>query len=151
MPWMSHTVYLLFLHAYVYNIVFMHTIQIYWYACAHLYSPFGFRITTRLGSFIWLPWILTSRSWSLELEDSSCWGPSLLLWSGQISCSSSPILASPCWLAASPVTSWAPFCTVHICTSLCILAFAPIRWCNIIVIFITFGDNFVIVLICWNV
>ena len=48
--------------------------------------------------------------------DSSCWGPSLLLWSRQINCSSSPILAPPCWLAASPVISWAPFCTVHICT-----------------------------------
>ena len=29
---------------------------------------------TRLGSFIWLPWILMSRSWSLERVDSpSCW------------------------------------------------------------------------------
>jgi len=26
------------------------------------------------------------------------------------------------------------FCTVHSCTSFCMLAFAPIRWCNIIVI-----------------
>ena len=102
------------------------------------------------GEF-WLLWILMSRSWSLDRRGPSCWGPSLLLWSRQINCSSSPILAPPCWLAASPVISWAPFCTVHICTSLCILAFAPIRWCNITVIFITSGDNFVIVLICWNV
>ena len=29
---------------------------------------------TRLGSFIWLPWILMSRSWSMERVDSpSCW------------------------------------------------------------------------------
>ena len=67
------------------------------------------------GEF-WLLWILMSRSWSLDWRGSSCWGPSLLLWSWQTSCSSSPIFAPPCWLAASPVISWAPFCTVHICT-----------------------------------
>ena len=47
-----------------------------------------------LGEF-WLLWILMSRSWSLDRRRSSCWGPSLLLWSRQISCSSSPILAPP--------------------------------------------------------
>jgi len=78
-----------------------------------------------LGEF-WLLWILMSRSWSLDRRGPSCWGSSLLLWSRQISCSSSPILAPPWWLAASPAISWAPFCIVYICTSLCILAFAPI-------------------------
>ena len=58
--------------------------------------------------------------------DSSCWGPSLLPGSRQTSCSSSPILTPPGWLVTSPAILWAPFCTVHTCTSLCILTFAPI-------------------------
>ena len=33
----------------------------------------------------------------------------------------------------------------------CILAIAPYWWCNILVIFVTSGDNFVTVLMCWNV
>ena len=97
--------------------VFCTRYHCYIHTCAHPGSPPGFYFTTRLGSFIWLPWILMSRSWSLELEDPSCWGQRLLLWSCQISCSSSPILAPPGWLAISPAISWALFCTVHICTS----------------------------------
>jgi len=47
---------------------------IYRYTCTYLSTPSGICITTRLGSFIWLPWILMSRSWSLERVDSpSCW------------------------------------------------------------------------------
>ena len=103
------------------------------------------------GEFHWLPWILMSRSWSLELEDSSCWGTSLLLGSSQISCSSSPILAFPVGsrlLQLSREHPFVLFIDVHFFGT---LAFAPIKWCNIIVIFITSGDNFVIVLMCWNV
>ena len=49
-------------------------IRFYRYTCAYLCSPLGIRTTTRLGSSIWLPWILMSRSWSLERVDSpSCW------------------------------------------------------------------------------
>ena len=49
-------------------------IRLYRYTCTYLSTPSGFCITTRLGSFIWLPWILMSRSWSLERVDSpSCW------------------------------------------------------------------------------
>ena len=100
-------------------------IRIHWYTCAYPCSPPGFRITTRLGSSD------SSGSSCPGLGawtegDSFCWGPSLLLRSRQTSCSFSPILAPPSWLAASLAISWAPFCTVHICTSLCILAFAPI-------------------------
>ena len=44
----------------------VHTCYTCIHTCAHPCSPIGFCITTRLGSFIWLPWILMSRSWSLE-------------------------------------------------------------------------------------
>ena len=39
-----------------------------------------------------------------------------------------PVTSSlpPCWLAAPPAISWAPFCTAHTCIYLYILAFAPI-------------------------
>ena len=82
--------------------------------------------TSPFAGEYWLLWILMSRSQSLDWRGSSCWGPSLLLRNRQTSCSSSPIIAPPSWLATSPAISWAPFCTVHACTSLCILAFAPI-------------------------
>ena len=49
-------------------------IRFYRYTCTYLSTPSGFCITTRLGSSIWLPWILMSRSWSLERVDSpNCW------------------------------------------------------------------------------
>ena len=52
----------------------MTMIRFYRYTCAYLCSPLGICITTRLGSSIWLPWILMSRFWSLERVDSpSCW------------------------------------------------------------------------------
>ena len=51
-----------------------HLFYIYLLLHAYLCSPLGIRITTRLGSSIWLPWILMSRLWSLERVDSpSCW------------------------------------------------------------------------------
>ena len=105
----------------------VHTCYTCIHTCAHPASPLGFYFTTRLGSFIWLPWILMSRSWSLKLGDSpacwsemhsgsvdhqqTVWGPILL----------GPLLGSrlfPLWLVSA-------FYTVHYCISLCILAFAP--------------------------
>jgi len=53
---------------------YMLMIRFYRYTWAYLCTPSGFCLTTRLGSFIWLPWILMSRSWSLERVDSpNCW------------------------------------------------------------------------------
>jgi len=49
----------------------------------------------------------------------------LTLQSRQTSCSSSPFLAPAGWLAAFPVNSWAPFCTIHTCISPYTLALAP--------------------------
>ena len=43
---------------------------VYRFTYAYPCSPLGFCFTTRLGSFIWLPWILMSRSWSLELASA---------------------------------------------------------------------------------
>ena len=52
----------------------VHTRHAWMHTCARSCSPLGFCFTTRLGSIIWLPWILMSRSWSLGRVDSpSCW------------------------------------------------------------------------------
>ena len=56
-------------------------IRFYRYTCTYLSTPSGFCITTRLGSFIWLPWILMSRSWSLERMDSPSCGSEWRSWS----------------------------------------------------------------------
>jgi len=125
-------------------------ISLIWYLCAYPCSPPGFRITTRLGSSD------SSGSSCPGLGawtegDFSCWGPSLLLRSGQTSCSSSHILAPP--LLARGPSSYLVSALLY-CSYMYISLYSRIcayRWCNIIVIFITSGDNFVIVLICWNV
>jgi len=80
-----------------------------------------------LGEF-WLPWILMSRSWSMERVDSPscCLRCAAIAWMiGRPSRAPSfqaPLLGSRVflwWL-------WASFSTIHTCTSLCILAFVPI-------------------------
>ena len=108
-------------------------IRFYRYTCACLCTPSGFRITTCLGSSIWLPWILMSRSWSLEhvgawacripvadLKSASvAWissGPSRVL-SFQAPCA--PLEFSFCKLVSA-------FCTVHTCISPSILTFMSI-------------------------
>jgi len=65
-----------------------------------LHSPGEFHLTP-LDSYV--------QVLELGARGFPCWGPSLLLWSGQISCSSSPILAPLGWLAIPPAISWAPF------------------------------------------
>ena len=68
--------------------------------CAYLCSPLGFRITTRLGSFIWLPWILMSRSWSLERVDSpSCWSERRSWSVDPQQTAQSSILPGPLWVS----------------------------------------------------
>ena len=109
--------------------------------------------TTRLGSFIWLPWILMSRFWSLERVDSpSCWSE----WrSGSVdlqqTVQSSILPGPPVCLSSFPfINSWVPFYWFPLYISLYSRNCAY-QWCNIIVIFVSSGDNFVIVLMCWNV
>ena len=87
-------------------------IQFYRYTCTYLSTPSGICITTRLGSFIWLPWILMSRSRSLERVDSpSCWSE----WrSGSVDLQktiwSSILPGPPVCLSSFPlVNSWVPF------------------------------------------
>ena len=87
-------------------------IRFYRYTCTYLSTPSGFCITTHLGSSIWLPWILMSRSWSLERVDSpSCWSewrswsvdPQQTIWSSTLP---GPLCASRVFLF---VNSWVPF------------------------------------------
>ena len=116
----------LLLHAHAHNTVFNAWLWFGFIDTLVLISARHLAFASPLAGEFWLLWILMSRSRSLDWRGSSCWGLSSLLRSGQTSCSSSPILAPPGWLAASPAISWAPFCTVHTCTSLWILALAPI-------------------------
>jgi len=92
--------------------------------------------TTPLVREFWLPWILISRFQSLELVDSSyCWSEwrsesvdhRQTVWSSTLP---GPLLGSRVFL----LWLWASFCIVHYWISLCILTFAPIRWCNILLI-----------------
>jgi len=140
------------------------------YACVHdtIFNTclwFGF-IDTRVFIFahhlvlasplareFWLPWILMSRSWSLEPVNSpSCWPERC---SGSVD--PQQTVQSPIFLGPLHVSRvfllWTRERHLY-CSCLYISLYSRIcayRWCNILVIFVTSGDNFVIVLICWNV
>jgi len=109
-------------------------IQIYRYMCPYPYMPFGIRRTTHWGVLTPLdPHVQVSELRACEffrllIRDAqrsveyrlTVWGSILL----------GPLLGSwvfPLWLMST-------FCAVHSCITLCILAFALYRWCNIIVI-----------------
>jgi len=88
-----------------------------------------------VGEF-WLPWILMSRFkawslWILPVADQRCASEAWIINRPFEALSfQAPLLGFrvfPLWL-------WTLICTVYDCIFLCILAFAPIRWCNILVI-----------------
>ena len=122
----SVAIYLPALYACVHDTVFqcMFMIRIYRYTCVYICTPLGIQITTRWRVLTFLdPHVQVSElalTWILLLRIK------LTLRSGQASYSSSPFLAPPGWLAASPANSGAPFCTVHTYIYPCILTIAPI-------------------------
>ena len=90
------------------------------YTCAHPASPLGFASSHSPGEFHWLPWILMSRSWSLErVVSPCCWsewrsGSVDLQQTAQSSILPGPLCASR--VSFSKLVS--AFYTVYSCTSL---------------------------------
>ena len=102
----------------------MFMIRIYRYTCVYLCTLFA----SPLAGEFWLPWILMSRSQSLELVDSSrCWSE-MRSWS----VNHRQAVQSPSFQASCASLEFF-FCklvsalfTIHTCISLCILTFTPI-------------------------
>ena len=146
---MSPTVFLLFLHAYVYNMVLMLIIQIFCYICVYPYLPLGICITLARG--------VSSDSPGFSCPGFGAWSVWVPLVADQSSAAvvwtiRSSILPGPCVPLEFPccklVSALLLFMFVYF------LVFSRLRHSgdvNIIVIFITSGDNSVIVLLCWNV
>jgi len=83
-------------------------------------------LASPLAREFWLLWILMSRSWSLRILPVADLRGAAIAW---IISRPSRAPSFQALLLGSRVFLWwlwASFCTVHTCTSLCILAFAPI-------------------------
>ena len=132
-PWVFpawyHLLYIyLFLHAYAHNTVFNAWFWFGFIDTRVLILVRHLAFASPLAGEFWLLWILMSRFWSLERVISpSCWSE----WrSGSVDLQQTvqslilpgPLLGSRVFL----LWLWASFCTVHTCTSLYILALAPI-------------------------
>jgi len=129
----------------------MFMIQIYRYTCAYLCSPLGIRITTRRG-------VLTPLDPHVQVSEfGACGFSQLLIKVAQLKrgspadCLKPHPSRPPCVSSSFPsVNSWSLLYCSYSYISLYSRNFAY-RWCHILVIYVTSGDNFVIVLICWSV